>query len=109
MHQREAERLRCDTYLLSLAGKLAPDCSKLTTRVLPHQQDIARELACLARSEQCQLIVMTSHGWEGLGRTLRGSVAEELARIAPCPVMIIGPHSHVLEAAKHHQTGQSGQ
>ena len=96
----EAERLRCDTYLLALTGQLAAEGVTFRQVVLPHQEDVAQALAQLAKAEDTQVVVMTSHGWEGLGRTLRGSVAEELARIASCPVLIIGPHTEVLHEAK---------
>ncbi|MBS2038876.1 universal stress protein [bacterium] len=97
----EAEHLRCDTYLMTVAGRLAPDHPNIRRSVLPHQEEVAAALAQLAGQEASQLIVMTSHGWEGLDRTIRGSVAEQLARIAPCPVLIIGPHSDVMRAMKH--------
>lgn len=42
-----------------------------------------------AAEQQADLIVMTSHGRTGLPRLVLGSVAEQLARTAPCPVMII--------------------
>lgn len=90
----DAERLRCDTYLLSVRARLTRALDTIRRKVLPHHEDIAGELASTARLEGSEVVVMTSHGWEGLGRTLRGSVAEELARIAPCPVMILGPHSY---------------
>ena len=96
----ECERLRCDTYLLTLAGPLSADGVAIRRIVLPHQEDVAQALAQLALEEKSQVVVMTSHGWEGLGRALRGSVAEELARIASCPVLIIGPHTAVLQEAK---------
>ena len=96
----EAERLRCDTYLLTVRGRLTQPLDSIRCKVLAHHQDIAGELASTARLEGSEVIVMTSHGWEGLGRTLRGSVAEELARVAPCPVLIIGPHSEVMKEAK---------
>jgi nucleotide-binding universal stress UspA family protein len=96
----EAERLRCDTYLLELSARLAGPDDNIRHKVLAHHEDIAADLASTARLEKSQVIVMTSHGWEGLGRTLRGSVAEELARTAPCPVLIIGPHTDVLKEAK---------
>ena len=96
----EAERLSCDTYLMDVRARLAQPGDLVRLKVLAHHEDIAADLAATAGLEKSQLIVMTSHGWEGLGRTLRGSVAEELARNAPCPVMIIGPHSEVLKEVK---------
>jgi nucleotide-binding universal stress UspA family protein len=46
--------------------------------------EIVRE----ARERPCELIVIGSHGRTGIGRVLMGSVAEEVARKAPCPVLI---------------------
>lgn len=96
----DAERLRCDTYLLTVAGRLSAEGATFRRIVLPHQEDVAQAIAQLAKAEGSQVVVMTSHGWEGLGRALRGSVAEELARIASCPVLIIGPHTEVVQEAK---------
>lgn len=98
----DAERLRCDTYLLTVRARLTRALDTIRRKVLLHHEDVAAELATTAQTERSQVIVMTSHGWEGLGRTLRGSVAEELARIAPCPVLIIGPHTEVIREAKEH-------
>lgn len=42
-----------------------------------------------SNSLEAPLIVMSSHGRDGLGRWLMGSVAEKVARHAECPVMII--------------------
>jgi nucleotide-binding universal stress UspA family protein len=38
------------------------------------------------------LIVMASHGRTGLAHLVLGSVAEEVVRLAPCPVMVVKPH-----------------
>ena len=38
---------------------------------------------------QCDLIVMGTHGRKGLPRLLMGSVAEEVVRKSPCPVLTI--------------------
>jgi CBS domain-containing protein/nucleotide-binding universal stress UspA family protein len=35
------------------------------------------------------LIAMTTHGRTGLGRTIMGSVADEVLRTAPCPLLLI--------------------
>jgi universal stress protein A len=51
--------------------------------------DPAAEIQRVARQTQCDLIVMGSHGRTGLTRLLMGSVAEQVVRKAPCPVMVV--------------------
>ncbi len=46
-----------------------------------------------AEEHDVDLIVMATHGRRGLKRLLLGSVAEEIVRLAPCPVMTI-PECH---------------
>jgi len=53
--------------------------------------DPAPAVAELARREQVDLIVMSSHGRSGWGRLLMGSVAEGVMREAPCPILIVKP------------------
>jgi nucleotide-binding universal stress UspA family protein len=43
----------------------------------------------LARETPCDLIIMGTHGRTGLRRLLMGSVAEEVVRVAPCPVLTV--------------------
>lgn len=47
------------------------------------------EIVRVAAERQCDLIVIGSHGRTGIGRVLMGSVAEEVSRKAPCPVLIV--------------------
>lgn len=42
-----------------------------------------------ARKSKVDLIVMSTHGRTGLLHTLMGSVAEKVARTAPCPVLTV--------------------
>jgi nucleotide-binding universal stress UspA family protein len=49
----------------------------------------ATEITAFAEKVHADLIVMGTHGRTGLGRLLMGSVAEEVLRRAPCPVMTI--------------------
>lgn len=49
----------------------------------------ATEIVRLAREETADLIVMGTHGRGGLARVLVGSVAEEVMRHAPCPVLTV--------------------
>ena len=48
-------------------------------------QDEAHALAA-------DVIVVGTHGFSGIRHFMMGSVAEELARSAPCPVITVGPH-----------------
>jgi len=79
---------------------LTKGLDSIRRKVLAHREDIAGELAYTAEVEGSQVVVLTSHDWDGLRRTLGGSVAEELARVAPCPVLIIGPQTEVVKDAK---------
>jgi nucleotide-binding universal stress UspA family protein len=45
-----------------------------------------------AVQQKIDLIVLGTHGRTGVGRALLGSVAEEIFRTAPCPVLTVGPH-----------------
>lgn len=58
----------------------------------------AQGILGVAKEEDVDLIVMSSHGRTGLGRVLMGSVAEEVMRGAECPVMVVKPTAKV-EAA----------
>lgn len=40
---------------------------------------------------EIDLVVMGTHGRTGVGKLLLGSVAEEIFRTAPCPVLTVGP------------------
>lgn len=53
------------------------------------QGDAAAEILRAAEENQCDVIVMGTHGRTGLGRLLMGSVAEQVLRKAPCPVVTV--------------------
>jgi universal stress protein A len=48
-----------------------------------------REIVHYATKHDIDLIVMATHGRTGLAHVLQGSVAEKVARMAPCPVLTI--------------------
>ena len=60
-----------------------------TTRVV--NGDARLELVDLARTEQCDLVVVGSHGRTGLARLLLGSVAAHVVSHAPCTVVVVKP------------------
>ena len=52
-----------------------------------------------AKEVHADLIVMGTHGRRGVSRALLGSVAENVVRTAPCPVLTVRPHTVTHEAA----------
>lgn len=51
--------------------------------------DVAKSIVKVAVEKKVDLIVMGSHGRTGLRRLVLGSIAEEVLRHAPCPVMTL--------------------
>ena len=51
--------------------------------------DPATEILQIAEEQKCDMIVMGTHGHRGLTRLLMGSVAEQIIRRAPCPVLTV--------------------
>ncbi|HVB88304.1 MAG TPA: universal stress protein [Candidatus Dormibacteraeota bacterium] len=52
-------------------------------------------LSSFIKEQHIDLVVMGTHGREGLGKLFLGSVTENVLRRAPCPVLTIGPHVEV--------------
>jgi len=53
--------------------------------------EIWTEIEALIESERIDLVVLGTHGREGLKQIVLGSVAETIFRTAPCPVLVVGP------------------
>lgn len=65
---------------------------KFETHVIDGATDTTSQaIANDARNSTCDLIVMGTRGREGLARLLIGSVAEQVTRVAPVPVMLVRP------------------
>jgi nucleotide-binding universal stress UspA family protein len=57
--------------------------------------DAVAEILSMARHLPCDLIVLGTHGRTGLDRLLMGSVAEQIVRKAPCPVLTVKTPQHL--------------
>jgi universal stress protein A len=66
--------------------------------------DPAGEVVRIADEEKCEMIVMGTHGRTGLTRLLMGSVAEQIVRRAPCPVLIYRETTESLAAGRPQKT-----
>lgn len=72
---------------------LAANPNRPTSRVVTHVRfdAIAREISQLAADLEADLVVVGTHGRNGLSRALLGSSAEATVRLAPCPVLVVRP------------------
>ena len=78
--QRNMERL------LSVAGQRGISCQPLVG-----EGAIWDVLSDMIQQNGIDLMVVGTHGRGGLRKLLLGSVAEEVFRLAPCPVLTVGP------------------
>ena len=53
------------------------------------QGDVTEEILRYCRQQDCDLIVMSTHGRSGLGRWVYGSVADRVLRHAEVPVLLV--------------------
>lgn len=81
------ERGELERYLSRLQERLQR-ALPVTPRTLVVYGEPWEELPRLAREEAVNLLVMSTHSRTGLKRWLLGSVAEAVARLAPCPVWL---------------------
>jgi nucleotide-binding universal stress UspA family protein len=51
----------------------------------------AEEIVAAARESKCDSIVLSTRGLTGVDHYLMGSVADRVARLAPCPVVLMRP------------------
>ena len=49
----------------------------------------ADAIVTVAREKGADLIAMATHAQRGIRRAMRGSVADEVMRTAPCPVLLV--------------------
>ena len=83
--QKETER---QFRLLENCGKLR----RVDHSVLIRRGSVWQEIEEVLHSHHADVIVIGTHGHGGIKKVLLGSRAEEIVRLAPCPVLTIGPH-----------------
>jgi len=52
------------------------------------------EIVDAAQKLESDLIIISTHGRTGLKHVFMGSVAENVVRLAPCPVLVVREHEH---------------
>lgn len=65
----------------------------IPTEVVIEEGSIKDCLQSAIEKNDTDLVVIGTHGRTGLGKLLLGSVAEEIFRTVPCPVLTVGPRA----------------
>jgi len=83
----DPEVLKVELRLQLQALKVEDGCIQVERRL--EEGYPGSDIPRVARETKADLIVMGTHGRTGLGRLLMGSVAEQVMRKAPCPVLTV--------------------
>jgi nucleotide-binding universal stress UspA family protein len=74
------------------AQRLNEQLEGVEHEVVIGEGNIWEVMSNLIKQKEIDLIVLGTRGRAGLGKALLGSVAEQILRQAPCPVLTMGPH-----------------
>jgi nucleotide-binding universal stress UspA family protein len=80
-------RRTAETRLAALAQRFGAGDRSVQTQVL-HGTPVSRAIRLFAEDLPASLIAMATHGRTGLARTALGSIAADVTRTAPCPVLL---------------------
>jgi nucleotide-binding universal stress UspA family protein len=99
----DVERQEVVSYLTSVAARLRDEGLSVD---LAHREGPAAEaIVEQARNLRADLIAMSTHGRGALARMVLGSVAGEVLRSAPCPVLLVRAHEPAARATWHQPRG----
>ena len=73
------------------AIELTPLFGTVAHEAIVRKGDVWKEMSALVEQMRIDLIVTGTHGRSGMRKLAMGSVAENIFRQAPCPVLTIGP------------------
>ena len=89
----DLQRIAAERQLKALTEKWGVvqkiDCTLLT------RGPVAKQVVSVIQEKAIDLLVIGTRGRGGFRKLALGSVAEELLRLAPCPVMTIGPEVEI--------------
>ena len=85
----EATNLAARREAAQAALRVELEKRAISAEVHIEEGDPGWSVASLAEKLDADLVVVPSHGRSGIKRLVMGSVAERIARHAPCPVLIL--------------------
>ena len=85
----QAERDNAEKEMAALVA--SAELRDLKTTSLMPSGILAEEIETAIRDNKIDLVIAGTHGRTGMRRLLLGSAAEEICRVAACPVLTVGP------------------
>jgi len=76
------------------AMELSSDLGQVQNEVVIRKGNVWKEISDVVEQKRIDLIVVGTHGREGVSKVIMGSIAEKIFRRASCPVLTIGPRIH---------------
>jgi len=101
---QEAQAHEAEAYMEEVVERIATDGPGIDTRV--PTGEVADTIIRSAEAEQCDLIVMGSHGLGGRGWYVFGSVAQKVLHSAKSPVLIVKPSQAAWEREEEEEEGR---
>jgi len=81
-----------DREIMQFMAGLKPQLKEVPHEFIIRRGDIWKELAAIIEEKAISLVVIGTHGRSGATKVIMGSVAEEIFRKSPCPVLTVGPN-----------------
>ena len=88
---RRVDQVRERHHSVAQAIVLDARLAGVVARFLIWQGEPGESITAAAESEDCDLIVMGTHGRTGFRRSVAGSVSDYVIRNARCPVVVVRP------------------
>lgn len=112
----EARQIQ-DAAILSSTAKLAylaegdcheEDLGRIAFRYLITEGEPVAEVIRIARENDIDLLVISTHGYTGYHHILAGGIADKIVRMAPCPIMVVREAEHDFVSFTGESSGMPG-
>ncbi len=99
-YELNRERAAAEKEIKAMIDKLGPD-HEVNSAMVKHGP-VTQQVLTVIEEKAIDLLVIGTRGRGGLRKLALGSVAEELLRLASCPVMTIGPNADIAVITRGH-------
>ena len=107
--------IECDTAAITrLQAEAGHKLADLIHEIVPNDVTVdadirsgveAAEIVDVAKKSGTDLIILSTHGRTGRAHSLVGSVAEDVVRMAPCPVLVVRERQHEFITGQNAKAG----